>query len=67
MYSIPFIFFSGRPVGYKIQFWVKEKGESTMEEQDFPFEGSAESDQVEGSVTLLKPYSNMVLQVEPLF
>ena len=57
MYLFFFVFSPGSPAGYKIQMWVEDEGESTMEEQVFPFNIA------EGSVTLLKPYSSMVLQV----
>ena len=51
-------------MGYKIQVWQEDKGEASMLEQDIPFgKDIKDGETIEGAVTLLKPYSTMVLQV----
>merc|ERR1719193_2179832 len=47
----------GKPVGYKIQFWVKEDGENSMQELDVPYDSTS------AQISLLKPYSNIVLHI----
>ena len=56
-YGIPFLSLQGKPAGYKIQFWVKEEGENSMQEIDFPYDSTS------GTISLLRPFSEIVLQI----